>query len=459
MNPEEMVFFTAGHGFYQFHIDRKTYQRSLYYNLLLQPHLAAPDHFFLQGRFVVEHLAERKGRDTWLEIALRNGFLVPFFREGHTSFSRILRTYRSTNLKGFTSSAEDIAERLDGTFDSKLKWDSHDNSVRFRKKFESFLQAPPPKLLDHVHVDFLDYIGFLERSKRRYLIDIALARERANDHDSLPISLLLQATTDRLFGAGVKNLFGVDELLAEMYRRQFSNEGIRDIRILFTLACEYYNRTLAESLLAAANSPRWCGYLAALDLAGAQGTAEKEADESIAHSENIKEVITLPVLRVLRKTSGDVLLTIRRRPAAKRYFESLVAWKRDPSDPNCDCLIDAIIRYAEVIRYEVGSKVATEQLMPRFLSRAAAITEFLGKTPSSVFIAFLAPAVPDVIRATAFSCFCLKLILKAAVAPKRVPLIVRREEPGIFLGSDTTLLRRSEGAKAEPNKRIDSDNQ
>ena len=38
---------TAAHGFYQFAVPQDVFDRSLYYNLLLQPTIAIPDHYLL----------------------------------------------------------------------------------------------------------------------------------------------------------------------------------------------------------------------------------------------------------------------------------------------------------------------------------------------------------------------------------------------------------------------------
>jgi len=53
----EATLFTAGHGFFQFALTPATVRRSLYYNLLLQPALAIPDHYLLHGNWLTAHLA------------------------------------------------------------------------------------------------------------------------------------------------------------------------------------------------------------------------------------------------------------------------------------------------------------------------------------------------------------------------------------------------------------------
>ena len=83
MRHSNSVLFTAGHGFYQFAVQRTTVDRSLYYNLLLQPSLAIPDHYFLQG--------------TWLKNALAASTtpwqIVYFHHAAYTSTSRGNSTY------------------------------------------------------------------------------------------------------------------------------------------------------------------------------------------------------------------------------------------------------------------------------------------------------------------------------------------------------------------------------
>lgn len=445
MTSNELVFFTAGHGLYHFQIDRNTFHRSLYYNLLFQPSLAAPENFFVQGRYVIDHLEERKSRDTWLETALRNEFLIPFFRFDHTSFVKTFPTYKGTGLKGFTTGAEAAAERLDEIAVKKpMHWDPHENSVRFRRKFESIFRGPPPKTPEHARIDPYDYDGFLRRSEAWRDFDILAARERANDHDSLPVSLLIQATADRLFGQDAPDVLDVSELLTEMDRRNMPPETIRDTSIFFTLACEYYNRALAEHLLAAANSPKWSGYLAALDLD--YQSATPLADDTPKRMEFVRTVISVPALSVLRRSSGNILLAIRRTKSAELYFEALAAWKQSPSPSThkCEVLVESLHRYSRVIRQEVGRDVTTEDLVPCFLSRAAAAADFLGKVPHPVLITVLVlPAAPLVLKATAFGIFCLKHIVKYRTSPQKVEVTAHVDELGVLLGPDATLLTRT----------------
>lgn len=447
MKKKDLTFFTAGHGLYNFHIDRNTFERSLYYNLLLQPFIAIPDHFLLQGTYIFQHLSQRRSRDTWLEIALKNGFMIPFFRSEQASLRKILPEMRSTGLKGFTSQAEGVAERLDGIYPNSERWDPKNNSEIFRHIFEKIFKGIPPILPRRIWDEHLDYGGFWVRSEHWRQNDINMARELAIDKETLPLSLLIQATAYRILGKGNEHIISVGDLLTKLKNVGLPHSELEDIRIFYTLACEYYNRALAESVLASPNSPKWTGYLAALDfdLNDRDNELSTEIDQDENCENTIETEIELPILRVLKSLSGDCLLEIRRHQTFERYIQALSKWKSSPNKYSAEILTAELKRYSEVIRKKVGDEISTEQLQPKFLTRIGGIVEFVEKIPDPyLFALFAFPKTPDFLKTTALFLFCLKRIEKHRTSPKKYEVKIKPNEAGLIFCPDTTLLKKEE---------------
>jgi len=446
MSQDERVFFTAGHGLYNFHIDSYTFDRNLYYNLLLQPALVAPEHFFLQGHYIIEHLGGRRSKDTWLEIALRKKFVIPFFRSNVDTFGEALVHYRETGLKGFTPEADQAADYLDTVITPEVRkerWNSTGNSMRFRKKFEAIFRGPPPIMPEHGEVYCADYYAkFWADSEEWRNQDIKTAKKRAKKAGALPISVLLQATADRLFGEKKVDVRDVRHLIEKMADQESLKKLVPDVKIFYLLACEYYNRTLADSLLAASNTPRWSPYISALDF---NTSSNKHSAESNPRGKQFpKTTISLPAIKVLQKCSGDVLASIRETDAFDRYCEALLAWKRDGLETQCERLTAELLVYANVIRKKVGEavghKATSENFEPRFLPKLSGIVDFLDKVPDFVLVGLCCTDAPAVVKTASFGIFCLKKVIARPSAAETVEVTADSDYPGVHIWPDVTIL-------------------
>lgn len=421
MRASEAVLFTAAHGFYQFAISADTFDRSLYYNLLLQPALAIPDHYFLQGSRVAAHLKSYPSRDSWIESALRNGFIVPHFRDSDSSLSELLARMEDSDRRGFGPDAARIAERLDRTSFTAEAWSSSDNSRSFGEAFSRYLTSKEAPILE-LQVDPDDFVGFWERSREWISHELNTARERSGDllgTDGLLLSQLIQVSGERLLGPECGRITSIDALL-DLTRQQLGESAVRDLHAYYTCACELYNRSLADTILTSPGSPRWSYFVAAMDLwrddvLESSGIIEAR-QESIG--EQLDVPIRLPRVSHLRSISGDTLSAIRRTPAAERYFESLADWRRSPNRETLRGeLVESLQRYSVEIRKQVGRDVGTLGLRPQFISGATDVTRVVeklsgvvqgflsvGSVPAAAAAAMghLSPLVPAVGFATLF---------------------------------------------------------
>ena len=437
MSSWDSVLFTAGHGFYQFAVTRPTFDRSLFYNLLLQPSLAIPDHYLLQGSWMGAHLADYPSRDSWVEVGLRNGFIKPYFRAEGTLLG-ILRLMEGADRRGFSRDATEIAERLDRTPYSTQLWSSPDNSALFGRSLTKFLTEDEPPMLE-MSVDPDDFSGFWGRSREWVEGELASSIERSSatlGTEGLLLSKMIQVSGERLLGSDCGRITSVDNLLSRA-RSEVSEAAERDLRAYYTLASEIYNRSLADIVQIAPNSPQWTPHIAAMDLWKAELLNGSTMDGSVApRVDGIDLQIRLPRPKHLRSVSGDALLAVRRSASAERYFESLSHWRSNPaSEPLQAELVESLHRYAQDIRKQVGKDVGSLGLTPQFISRATDVSRVLEKAPGVVqgFLAVGASASAGVaalsgssplVPAAMFSLFVLQSVARHHAPSERVKLHV-----------------------------------
>lgn len=387
MTHDDSVLFTAGHGFYHFAISQARFDRSLYYNLLLQPKLAIPDHYFLQGKWMGAHIEQYPARDSWLEIGLRNGFIVPYFRQEGKTLPAILDDMLKVDRRGFDKNARQLAERLSRTPSTPRYWSSHANSKLFGEGLSHYMKSTEPPMMDMgAGLDPDDFCGFWERSRAWISDELAQGYERSTkllSTEGMLLSQMIQITGERVLGPECGKIRNITDLLTRT-RLSRGSQAHSDVRSYYTLMCELYNRSLSDTLFTARNSPKWRYYVAALDMWREQLALGNLATSS-AHLGNVFDldiVIKLPKLAHLRRVSGDVLLSIRQSPACERFFESLVSWKTQPTSATlCGELVDALARYSEIIVDQVGGSVGLMGLRPQFVSRASDILELVDRTP------------------------------------------------------------------------------
>lgn len=453
MSRPDSALFAAGHGFYQFAISRSSFDRSLYYNLLLQPSLAIPDHYFLQGQWLGDHLADHSSRDSWIEIGLRNGFVAPYFRREESSLSDLLAFMQGSDRRGFSSEAQRIAERIDRTPFKASHWSSADNSALFGAALTHYLSAEQAPMLE-ARIDPDDFVGFWNRSREWIGQELTIASERSATllgSEGILLSQLIQVSGERLLGDDCGRISDIGELLSRV-KAQVGATAERDLQAYYICACEIYNRSLADTILAASNSPRWEPFVAAMDLWRdnllSAGTSGGGIDEY--PTEEINVPIRLPRPIHLRSVSGDVLLAIRRSPACERYFESLSHWRASPHNQILrDDLVNSLRRYSSEITKHVGKEVGMLGLRPNFISKSTDVSRILEKAPG-VVLGFLATAgagaaaastSSPLIPAGLFSLFCLQTAAKY-VSPSESAEVQISPRLGARVRADITISHR-----------------
>lgn len=454
MSSSEPTLFTAGHGFYQFAISRNAFDRSLYYNLLLQPSLAIPDHYFLQGERLGAHLDDYGSRDSWVESGLRNGFVVPYFRREQSNLSDLLTFMEDSDRRGFGHRAREIAERIDRTPFQARHWSSAANSASFGTALKHYLGAGEPPMME-LSIDPDDFVGFWARSREWVDYELEVAAERSSTllgSDGILLSQLIQVSGERLLGPECGRIGNIDELLSRV-NAALGTTAERDVRVYYTSLCELYNRSLADTILTAPNSPRWEQYVAAMDLWREDVlTAQGDASGVAETSSEIDVVIRMPRPQHLRSVSGDVLLAIRKSQACERYFESLSYWRATPQDENLrDELVNSLSRYSQEIIKQVGKDVGVLGLRPQFISKASDVSQAIEKVPGVVhgFLAVgtaagtagaAAGSASPLLPTALFSLFCLRAVAKY-YAPSQEVEISMAPRRGVRVRPDITISR------------------
>jgi hypothetical protein len=446
------MLFTAGHGFYHFAITKPVFDRSLYYNLLLQPKLAIPDHYLLQGDWIAAHLQQYPGRDSWLEVGLRNEFIVPYFRYEGRSLQATLSEMVTADRRGFNPNANDIAERLSRTPSTPRYWASADNSKTFSESVLHYLTADDPPMMElGAGLDPEDFSGFWVRSREWIDEELTLGRERSTARlgtDGMLLSQMMQVSAERVLGPDCGEIANISELLTRV-RDTKGPSAFRDLRALYTLACELYNRSLSDTLFTDSNSPRWRSYIAALDLWRDQLASQRNVVDLQSETDlGFEVIIKLPKIAHLRNVSGDTLLSIRKSAACERFFESLSNWKAQPMSPLLRTeLVGALEKYSEVIVKQAGDSIGLVGLRPQFVSRASDILRLVDRTPQFVQgvlaaagIGATAVEVPTGAQLTLFGLFGLLTAAKYVVPYSKVPGSVALSQ-GVRLHGDVTVSR------------------
>lgn len=447
----EATLFTAGHGFYQFAVSRGAFDRSLYLNLLLQPKLAIPDHYLLHGKWLGEHLALYPSRDSWLEVGLRGGFITPFFRYEEASLEDSLSRMQEGDRRGFDPAASEIAKRLDRTPFSRELWSSPENSANFANVSTQYLAGPMPPMYLELEVDPDDYLGFWARSREWVPDELRTAQERSSEQlggEGLLLSKMIQVSGERLLGPTCGRIDSVDNLIRRV-RDGVGVSAAKDLEVYYSIAAELYNRSLADTLRLAPNSPRWKPYVAALDL-WREDLLDTGHEDGKDHDPTIDIEIRLPRPKHLRHVSGDVLRSIRMSATAERYFESLSAWRGDPQNPVIrEEMVESLKRYSQTIRSLVGKEVGMFGLAPKFISNATDISRVLEKAPS-VLQGFLAVggtaatagaavgAASPTVPAALFSLFVLQTVAKTRIPTYKVDLSIS-PQAGLRVFPDITI--------------------
>ena len=445
------TLFTAGHGFYQFAVSRSAFDRSLYLNLLLQPKLAIPDHYLLHGRWLGQHLALYPSRDSWLEVGLRNDFITPFFRFADTSLEDALVRMQKGDRRGFDPSALEIAKRLDRTPFSSEHWSSPQNSANFANISNQYLAGPTAPVALELEVDPDDYLGFWARSRAWMPDELRIARERSSEElgdDGLLLSKMIQVSGERLLGSKCGRIDSVEALIHQV-RDAVGDSAAGDLEVYYTIAAELYNRSLADILRLAPNSPRWKPYLAALDL-WHEDLIDAAKRQSADRDPSIDMEIRLTRPEHLHHVSGDVLKSIRAAPTAERYFESLSAWRANPQETTIrEEMVATLKRYSQTIRSMVGKEVGMLGLTPRFISNATDVSRVLEKAPGVVqgFLAVggtaatagaAAGAASPVLPGALFSLFVLQTVAKTRLPTKKVDVSITPQS-GLRVFPDVTI--------------------
>ena len=147
------------------------FDRSFYYNLILQPPLLIVDAAFFTSSGLRENLETKSDLgESWLETALKHGAIQPLFRDGATNFSDDLVRLRKDQFSGLLKESEEIASILDKSLRYFQSWpdpNEYSFGVKLAKATSSiFLEKMAPVSPDFVDIKLLSDIGkFWDRTK------------------------------------------------------------------------------------------------------------------------------------------------------------------------------------------------------------------------------------------------------------------------------------------------------
>ena len=416
MGAPELVFFTAGHGLYNFKVSQDSFDRSLYYNLLLQPGLACSDHFLLQGSYVKNHLSLYEENESWIEVALKEKILVPHFRNDNAKFGDLYKHMQATGLHGLNPHSGEIAKRLDNANTSKRYWPSYMVAERYYSILEKYLsEESPPHFKTSIDDEDRKFMLFWERIDEWRLPEIQKAAEwtqaKPGSH-GIQISELINVTSERLFEDKSLKIESVSDLISYAKKKRISHEMIEDIEIYYSIICEIYNQNLAEAFAASSNSPVSNNYITSLHL-WKGNLLNKMSEESRKNidSNEVHHNIKLPSLKTIRQTNGYCIVDIRERPAAQNYFQALKNWKSLPNGDNESKLLSALDSYARLICKAIGNEIAPNQFRASIISRTSALAGIFTAITLPVVMQTVVPAEHNLVAPiTPLAAFAVSMV-------------------------------------------------
>ena len=380
----ELTFFTAGHGYHHFVIDQNTFDRSLYYNLLLQPGLAWSDQFLFQGTYLKAHLDRHPvPGDSWIEASLALGISKPFYRVDERDIRKVYRHLRDSRIGGLHPEADQIADRLAHTTICPGFWPHFSVGEAFETLAKRYFRRElPPRLdlNDPLCPDDLDQFWKRSRQDNWTLRDLDQATEStaAKRGSGMQLTEVANATARRLLGGRARPVSNTAELLLALKGAGHKTDVLTDVEMFYRILCELYARNLADAFAVSGNTPGWGGYVAALDYWNQNISPSAHLDSShhidAAQSDS---VIRLPTLQTLRHVPGSCLRSIRGSPEADNYFNCLRVWQNTATSGCRATLLSALQRYSELICSVVGQQAQLAAYRAVFFDRVANVLGLL----------------------------------------------------------------------------------
>lgn len=369
MNIEKTLspnFFAPGVMSHHVSLEPGDFERSFYYNLLLQPPVSILDTAF----FIVKEMEEQYRAPvgfTWLQAAVKAGAIIPIFREGN-SFQEVVSKLKSDNFVGLTPDAQNIASGLDAHGIKEVRrFPSRSVFHMGRSLGEQlqglFLQREAPvlsRLPDRALYLISEFWDRTASWRRRWIETAVSARDYARDGLRLSELYLIAART--LDPEGGSKITNGQDVLAVARRALDDPMLVQDVRALLILMDLVWQQNFRTGMRKSGVAmglclPRWHPLLSYFDLDIMPPTGvsaiDQDSDFEPADALDVELTIELPTLSALKKTDGNVFTTIWENGAA--YRKALHSWRQMPTRNNYRFLANEIGQYSEIIRRAVQS--------------------------------------------------------------------------------------------------------
>ena len=332
----------------------------LHYGLLLEPSLAFLDSSFFAIPAYERHVKasrERGHGESWLEMGLREGAIVPLVREDVSQFSDVLEVLIRDKYVGVSKRQREFAEMLGEKVAKTQVWPSPQEygfGIELAKRIQAvFLSdiAPMAKGLSSEAALAAMQVWSETREWRERWITRAIDKryQLSGEGHGLRLMDVIQVAGQDILGSDSVDIRTTDELLKES-DRVLSRDKQKLLRALLVLFDHEWLKNFCDGMNKSRVSlgltrPRWHHVVSILDADA--DYRRKEGKNLEGNGASLGKIrIELPSVELLKAAPAYVLKNIWRN--GEDYFTALERWRSDPSNKNMERLAEQLIAYSRM---------------------------------------------------------------------------------------------------------------
>lgn len=329
------VYFGAGDLQMESFISRDEFSRALVYGLLFHGDLIIPDIFLYVSRHFASLLVDNKWAGRFIAAAVRNGALIPAFRQNSKgNFRDNLKEIRNENISGLHAGADAICSKLEEAIIGKRlhakTWPDDPLSVGYKRILERIFLGDPsssvsPELervweeTKELRTDILpsikpDPLGGIRRGDVMDAVMLHYTGHSQTVHD-------------------IRNI-----------RAHLTDQKSSDVPMRFLKWINYCYQFNQGNMFAL--NPSLCS-MDEVDIHFARHLAQTSQPESVSNALN--QGFRLPSIEALLTVDPVHIFNIRDSETGARYFSAAVTWQTNPSEAAADELLDSLDRYTDDI--------------------------------------------------------------------------------------------------------------
>ncbi len=359
----QAVYSAASHNLSMPYVTESEWKTSFAQTLLLDGTLAVPDAALIGSPHLCAHVLKflKQGEKSWVEVALQEGWLHPFFRDVSCTPLEAYEMGTADEHRGYHPDAKIVASALSDIVPQKYPWpdvETYCLGEKYDEKLsETFQEEHCGNVLsDLFGEDIEDYDRFWETRESWRVSWLEKARaETTKRKQGIQLSRLLDVAAAELLSPGSEKVKSIADLLSRLQAELKHGHGltrdkylVSDLKRYFKVACELYVCNQAEGFdlrNAFINLDRWSLITSVRSFRKRNLPAKEEAERIVPFGVRI----ALPRADELMNIPGQILRDIRRTPEAIKYYNELKLWQAAPDESATRKCLKSLKEYANRI--------------------------------------------------------------------------------------------------------------